>query len=505
LALPIEEGVQGARALSHALLVRSAWDLVRRPIMERRRRVCLSLSAALVAGSAGCAQVPLLRRPESVRSAMQAASLPEDAPHGGIARLPEALASKPGQVAPEPNGPQPVEEYVRRALVENRTIQAAFHNVQALKHRIPQVTALDDPVVSNTIFPIPSVGPQYSIMGYNPYNLMLEQQFPWFGTLRLRGAVAEKDVQVALAELAAAQLDAILAVKRAYCDLYSNQKSAEILADSRLILEDFKTIARQRLTVGGSAQDVIKTEVLITELDRDLASDRAGIATARAALARQIHASPEADLRTLSQLPIEGAPAEVDRLFELAVTARPELRGRLEAIARDDKAVELARKRAHPNLTLGLAYMDMTRQDAISRTAIGSPNVGLFVGFNLPVNQAKYRAGVCEAQERAIADAKLFEAQQDATRSEIYDLMVQAKVQQNVLQLLRDTLLPRSRETLELAKSDYARSNAEIGVLISAMREVLKLQVQIAQVEAELGKALALLERAVGTELSHRR
>jgi outer membrane protein TolC len=470
--------------------------------MERRRSAGLAFSAAFVAGLAGCAQVPPLRRQESGGNALQAASLPEDAPYGAIARAPEAVTSSPIPVAPEPSGLQPVEAYIRRALADNRTIQAAFHNVQALKHRIPQVTALEDPVVSNTIFPIPSIGPQYSIMGYNPYNLVLEQQFPWFGTLRLRGAVAEKDVQVALAELAAAQLDAISAVKRAYCDLYSSQKSAEILGDSRLILEDFKTIARQRLRVGGSAQDVIKAEVLISELDRDLASYRAGIATARAMLARQIHASPEADLRTLSQLSIGAVPAEVDRLYELAITARPEIRGRLEAIARDDKAVELARKRAHPNLTLGLAYMDMTRQDAISRTAIGSPNVGLFVGFNLPVNQAKYRAGVCEAQERAVADAKLFEAQQDATRSEIYDLIVQARVQQNVLQLLRDMLLPRSRETLELAKSDYARSNVEIGVLLSAMREVLKLQVQIAQVEAELGKALALLERAVGTELS---
>ena len=107
------------------------------------------------------------------------------------------------------------------------------------KHRIPQVTALDDPVASNTIFPIPSVAPQYSLMGYNPYNLTLAQQFPWFGTLRLRGEVADRDVQVALAELAAAQLDAVAAVKRAYFDLHAGEKTAAILAENREILEDF--------------------------------------------------------------------------------------------------------------------------------------------------------------------------------------------------------------------------------------------------------------------------
>ncbi len=413
-----------------------------------------------------------------------------------------AFAAGPSPVPSELTRPQPVDAYIRRALAENRTVQAAYHNVQSLNYRIPQVTALDDPVASNTVFPIPSVAPQYSLMGYNPYNLTIAQQFPWFGTLRLRGEVAAKDVQIALAELAAAQLDTISAVKRAYYDLYSNQKTLELLADTRTILEDFRTIAASRLKAGGSEQDVIKAEVLISELDRDLAGYQQAIATARAAMARQIHVHPESDLRTLPQVTLADVPAEVDPLYQLAMAARPELRGRLESIARDEKAEQLAQKRARPNVTLGLTYMDMTRQNAVSPTASGSPNVGLFVAFNLPVNQAKYRAGVSEARERTIADARLFEAQQDEAYSEIYDLLVQARVQRNVVHLLRDTILPRTRETVELAKTDYSRGNVDIATLLSAIREVLQVQVQIAQVEAELGKALALLERAVGCHLN---
>ncbi len=247
---------------------------------------------------------------------------------------------------------------------------------------------------------------------------------------------------------------------------------------------------------------MIKAEVLISELDRDLASYQQAISTARAAMARQIHVNPDSDLGTLPQVTLADVPMEVDPLYQMALAIRPELRGRLESIARDEKAEQLAQKRALPNVTLGLTYMDMTRQNAVSPTASGSPNVGLFVAFNLPVNQAKYRAGVLEARERTLADTKLFEAQQDAAFSEIYDLLVQAKVQRNVVHLLRDTILPRTKETLELAKSDYARSNVDIATLLSAIREVLQVQVQIAQVEAELGKAMALLERAVGCHLT---
>jgi cobalt-zinc-cadmium efflux system outer membrane protein len=457
------------------------------------------LRVTLLFGIVGCTHVTPRQESAQVDERVERASHRAEGP---VAHQPMTVALEPS-LPPELNGPQPVEVYIRRALAENRTVQAAFHNVQSLRYRIPQVTTLDDPVASNTVFPIPSVAPQYSLMGYNPYNITLAQQFPWFGTLRLRGQVAEKDVQVALAELAAAQLDAIAAVKRAYYDLYASQKTEAILIESRGILEDFQVLARQRVTTGGSQQDVLRADVLLSELDRSLAETRQGIVSARAVLARQIHVSPETDLRTLPTLALAPVPAEIHRLYELAITVRPELRGRLAAVARDEKAVALALKRFYPNLTLGLTYMDMEKTNAVTpKTAAGFPNVGLFVAFNLPVYRDKYRAGVCEAKERALADAKLYEAQRDETQSEIKDLMVQAQVQQNVLTLLRDQILPRTRKTLDLVKSDYSQGNIDIATLLSAMREVLQIQLQITQVEAELGKALASLERAVGGQIN---
>src|SRR5262249_27440854 len=232
----------------------------------------------------------------------------------------------PMAVRSELGGPQPMHIYIHRALAENRTVQAAYHNVQSLKYRIPQVTALEDPVAANTIFPIPSVAPQYSLMGYNPYNLTLAQQVPWFGTLRLRGEVADRDVRVALAELAAAQLDAVTAVRRAYFGLHAAEKTAEVLVENRKLLEHFLDLTRTRLAAGGAQQAVIRAETLIIELARVSAGNEQDIATARAALARQVHASPEADLRTLLDLPTAVVPQEIERLYQLAVIARPEFR-----------------------------------------------------------------------------------------------------------------------------------------------------------------------------------
>jgi outer membrane protein, heavy metal efflux system len=461
------------------------------------RRWSPVLVAASLFAPLGCAQVT--HWPTSAQVDERVA---RSAHHPQDINIPGHLMA-PVSETTELSGPQPMEVYIRRALAQNRTVQAAYHNVQSLRYRIPQVTVLDDPVASNTVFPIPSVAPQYSLMGYNPYSLTLAQQFPWYGTLRLRGEAAERDVKVALAELAAAQLDAVALVKRAYYDLYVSERNIEILAENRKILEVFHTNAKSRLKTGGTQQDVIRTELLINQLDREEAITQQGFASARASLARQLHTGPGFDLRTLPELTLGAAPEEVERLNQMAIAARPELQGRLAAIARDETAVELARKRFYPNVTLGMTYMDMEKTNALTpKTAGGFPNVGLFVGFNLPVYQNKYRAGVHEAQERALADAKVYEAQRDETFAEIKDFMAQAKAQQQVLSLLRDGILPRTRETLRLANSGLGNANVDSATALSAQREVLQVELQIVQAEGELGKALAMLERAVGCQIN---
>src|SRR5262249_52600236 len=65
-------------------------------------------------------------------------------------------------------------------------------------------------------------------------------------------------------------------------------------------------------------------------------------------------------------------------------------------------------------------------------------------------------------------------------------------------------ILTRARQTLDLAKTRYENPTADIATVLSAQREVLQVAIQIAQVEAELGKALASLERAVGCQVNER-
>ncbi len=368
-----------------------------------------------------------------------------------------AASSEAAPLVSDLGGPQPLDVLIRHALEENRTVRAAQFNVLALKHRIPQVTALDDPIISNTIFPIPSAAPQYSLMGYMPYAALLAQQFPWCGTLKLRGQAAEDDVKIALFELAAAQLDVVANVKRAYHDLHFNERAEVLLRQTRGLAQRFLEIARERYRLATVTQvDILRAEVAVADIDREIENNRQATNESRVELARLLHVSPETPLQTLPDMAVESVPQQMERLSQLVVASRPELQGRLAAIARDEKAVELACKRYYPNPTVGLVYQDMEKTNAQTpRTASGQPNIGFFVGLNLPIYHKKLAAGVQEARARAAADAQLFEAELDQAHRDIKDFFVQAKVQQNVLALLRRNNLPAAKQVLELTASDY--------------------------------------------------
>src|SRR4051794_11153935 len=98
------------------------------------RRPSLMLVSALAFAGGGCAQCE--HRPEYAevqRSVHLAAHRP---PESIRPDEPMATVLDPAPTPPELLGPQPVDAFIRRALTENRTVQAARYNLLAMKARI---------------------------------------------------------------------------------------------------------------------------------------------------------------------------------------------------------------------------------------------------------------------------------------------------------------------------------------------------------------------------------
>lgn len=398
-------------------------------------------------------------------------------------------------------GSHAVDYYVQLALENNPEILAAQHRVAAQTEVIPQVTSLADPTLSDTFQPFHNNSLQ-TAAGRGPNRLTLAQKFPWFGKLRVRGEVAEAETQIAITQLAQAQLKVIEDVNLAYYDVYFNQKSIKITQKNQRLLTDLLKFAEARYRTGAtSQQDVLRAQVELDKLENRLIFLNQKLRQAQADLAEVIQADPESDLRA-SSLDVPSAPRQINQLYEAAILSRPEIQEQLHALIRNQKAEELAHLRYKPDVTLGMGWQTITNDDAISPVANSNDNVAFTVGINLPIYRDRLRAGVNEAEHRSVESTRRYEATRDDTFRIIRRLTVQAHALEEQIALFRDKIIPKTEQTLRISTADYRVGKVDFQQILENWGDLLLLQIQLVRLETNLGQTLASLERVVGRELA---
>lgn len=395
-------------------------------------------------------------------------------------------------------GPHPVEEYVAFALSQNPRIQAARKRVEASGNRIAQAASLDDPMLGVNGYPFNPYTLQ-TAGGRSTVNVMASQTVPWFGKLDTRAGVAAAGTDVSRAELMAAELETVEQVKRAYYALLFSQQSIKITEQSRGLMLELSEIAEIRYTTGNvSQQDVLRAQVEVSNIDSELIQLRQQQQSTRARLAQLLHVSPETAFEATDEWSDQEIPENLDRLYEQAITARPELRAQLAAVRRDRQKVELARLQYFPDVTLGATLGDMTTSQALSPVADGVSMFNIGAQVNVPIYRKKLRAGVREAEAEAVASARDYDEVKDRTQADVKDLYTQAVSERDLVDLFSKDIIPKSEQTLEVSLDAYRVGQTDFLQLVDNWRQLLKFRVMLSQQESQLRQTLSTLERVVG-------
>jgi outer membrane protein TolC len=370
--------------------------------------------------------------------------------------------------------------------------------MEAAAMRVPQAASLKDPMLSVTGWPFYPYVPQ-TAAGRVTTEAMISQEIPWFGKLRAQAQAAEAEVEMARAELAAAELEVIEQVRRAYWQLYLVEQSIQITTQNHRLLTDILQIADVRYRTGRtSQQDVLRLQAELSTVDGEILRLEQERDSARAELAQLLHVSPETPLETSGELAHQDIPGDLDRLYQQAIAARPELHEQLAAIERDSFRVERARLDYFPDLTFSALWGEMTTNRALAPTADGLDMVGLNVSGNLPVYRNRSRAGVREAEAQVVASARQYDQLRDQTQRDVKNLFAQATSQHQIARLFRESIIPRTQQALEIAIREYQVGTTEFVQMIDNWRELLRLQIMHQQLETQLRQTLASLERVVG-------
>lgn len=410
----------------------------------------------------------------------------------------EAGAEVLDPVVDELSGPQPVDVFIRFALSQNPTIDGARKRLEAAAMQVPQAASLADPMLDIDTWPFYPHTPQ-TASGRMTVDVMVAQQVPWFGKLRTRASVEQAEVSAAQAELAAAELEVIEQVKLAYYELYYVQRVIQITQQDRRSLADIVQIAETLYRTGRvSQQDVLRLQAELSSVDSELLRMRQMQFSAQAELAQTLHISPETPVAALPELPTADLPGDLDRLYQQAVEARPELHAILFEIERDRRRVELAELDYRPDVTFKFGWSEMTTNRAIAPSADGIDNLTAGLTMNLPIYRQRLDAGVREAEAQAVATARRYDALKDETQREVKQLFTRATSQREMLRLFDDSIIPKTEQAFEVALREYQVGEAEFADLIANWRELLRFQITQAELESQFRQSIASLERVIG-------
>ena len=401
--------------------------------------------------------------------------------------------------SPEP--PQPpltLDEIDRIALAENPEIHVAARKVAMAEAHVPTTGRLDDPQFMLRNWQVPLSKPWDLNASQNM--LMLSQSLPGPGKRPLQTSIAQSEVTVAKDELESVRLRIRVEVRKAFFDLLLAQEEMRIHDQHVDIARQVIEAARIKYTVGKvPQQDVLKAQAEISMLKQRLYEMEQQEVVLKAKLNQLLNRRADAPLGLAVTEPQHEFEFQSEELFRLAEQMRPEIKKAQAEIQRNEAERSLMKKEFFPDYKLGAEYGYM---NSGFTDFSGSDNVVMFrVGFELPIWQSKYRAGVREAEKMIESSRAGLEAAQRQTSYDVQDAYFKLETARRTSELYKTALLPQAEARFNASEAGYRTGKVEFLDLLESERFLLNARVMAAMAEGNVGMELGRLERAVGTDL----
>lgn len=383
-----------------------------------------------------------------------------------------------------------LEQLVRDAVRENPQLKSMRAKWEAMRERPVQQTTLPDPMFAYRSM---DAKDSYSFPNTEEKRFEVEQPFPWFGKLGLRGKVATKEAEAMQREYEAMQREVIMMVKESYFDLYAVQLSLSITRAEEDVLTRMEKIAQTKYGVGEvTQQDVLKAQAEISMLRQKLFEFEQQETTLKAKLNQLLNRQADSPLGLAVTPPSDGFDLDLNKLFATAEKNRPEIKGAQAQIERSQYERALMKKEFFPDYRLGVEYRTFrTSEDMVMFT----------IGIDLPIWRTKYRAGVREAEKMIESSQAAKEAAERQTGFDVRDAQFKLLTARRTVDLYKNALVPQAEARFNASEAGYRTGKVDFLDLLESERFLLNARVMAAMAEGNFGMQAARLERALGTDL----
>ena len=365
--------------------------------------------------------------------------------------------------------------FLAYALLNQPQVEAAYYDWLASVERITVERSLPDPQVTF------QMDIQQVVSSLMPGLMM---SFPGMGKLRAAAAVATGESQSKYYAFQTASLQSAYAVERAYYQLYFLDEKLRVNRENLGLLAELAKLARAQNEVGKvTLQDVLRAQI---EQDR-LETEIANLADSRRPLLAQFKAA----LGLGADQPAPPVPQRFestplglssDQVLAAALSRNTQLKGMEADVRTAEASLTLAYKARMPDASLGL-MADVKMNPTLYRP---------WGTVSLPIWRDKLAAEVAQAQANKRAGEARLSAEQIALAVAVAEKEFVYREASRTLELLQKQLLPKQRQSLELARSGYLAGQIDFLNLTDAQQTLLRFGLD--EVEARTQRELSLAE-----------
>jgi cobalt-zinc-cadmium efflux system outer membrane protein len=389
-------------------------------------------------------------------------------------------------------------DYLRIAALNNPGLKSAFHRWQAVREQEGQVKTLPDPRLSYRYF----IEEVETRVGAQRQSVELSQTFPWFGKLELAGEAASRAALVERAHYESARRQLIWGVKQAYYEFYYLARSVAITEENVQLLKHLESVVRTRYKgAAGSHPDMIRAQVELGTLEDRLRM----LKDMRHPVAAQLNAHLNRPIDT--ELPWPGqqfqSQVSIDEmgLMNVLIQTNSELMAMDYQTQQKDQQLQLARKQAYPDITLGVQYIDTANSTGGRRPSDDGKNaVAAMLSINLPLWKDKYDAEAREAQHRYYEALHNKKQRSNSLRLDLQRALQRLRDGRRKITLYQQGLLPKAREGLKVTEASFRAGQSSFLDLIDAQQIYLEFELAYEEALVNHETSLAKIEWLTGKE-----
>lgn len=395
--------------------------------------------------------------------------------------------------SPDLSGDLDLETLVGIARAENPELRELAGRARAGLHEAWRDRAFDDPLLRVRTEGTPLRRPA-GVDRAEENALSLEQTIPFPGNRGLRGEAGLRDAEALQEALRSRERETVARVRRAYFELYAAHRELDTHLEHIRLLEELEKVSESRFRTGVvSQQDVLKPQVEIVLLQTDVLFARQRVDSARAMLNALLGRPATAPLGQPREPGAVGPPlGDLAERLRAASERHPDVLGPALKVKAVRARLDLARREAVlPDFTLGVEYMQVP----------GEPDGwGGMVGVNLPWFTGKRRSEARRLEETLRAEEAALEAARVRLQADVRDAYARAEATGKALRLLREELLPKSIQTVDVSRAAYQQGRSTFLELLDAERSLRDVRLRYYQALSMHESAFADLERASGFE-----